>query len=225
MNEKLEKNLKEKKDKHIEDESANNSTLEKNKKLEEEKQVEKNAENNESIHEQEENKEEKINALKEELDISNDKLLRALAENENTRKQMDKIRMESNKYGVQPLAREILNVVGNFDRALSSKNDSKENALEEGVILIQKEVLSILEKFNVKKINALGEDFDANIHQAMFEKESKEYKPGQVCEIVQEGYSFHDRLLRPALVGISKENVEEKEEKNEEDKDIENNSK
>ena len=225
MNEKLEKNLKEKKDKHIEDESANNSTLEKNKKLEEEKQVEKNAENNESIHEQEENKEEKINALKEELDISNDKLLRALAENENTRKQMDKIRMESNKYGVQPLAREILNVVDNFDRALSSKNDSNENALEEGVILIQKEVLSILEKFNVKKINALGEDFDANIHQAMFEKESKEYKPGQVCEIVQEGYSFHDRLLRPALVGISKENVEEKEEKNEEDKDIENNSK
>ena len=225
MNEKLEKNLKEKKDKHIEDESANNSTLEKNKKLEEEKQVEKNAENNESIHEQEENKEEKINALKEELDISNDKLLRALAENENTRKQMDKIRMESNKYGVQPLAREILNVVDNFDRALSSKSDSNENALEEGVILIQKEVLSILEKFNVKKINALGEDFDANIHQAMFEKESKEYKPGQVCEIVQEGYSFHDRLLRPALVGISKENVEEKEEKNEEDKDIENNSK
>ena len=59
----------------------------------------------------------------------------------------------------------------------------------------------------------------------MFEKETKEYKPGQVCEIVQEGYSFHDRLLRPALVGISKENVEEKEEKNEEDKDIENNSK
>ena len=225
MNEKLEKNLKEKKDKHIEDESANNSTLEKNKKLEEENQVEKNAENNESIHEQEENKEEKINALKEELDISNDKLLRALAENENTRKQMDKIRMESNKYGVQPLAREILNVVDNFDRALSSKSDSNENALEEGVILIQKEVLSILEKFNVKKINALGEDFDANIHQAMFEKESKEYKPGQVCEIVQEGYSFHDRLLRPALVGISKENVEEKEEKNEEDKDIENNSK
>lgn len=225
MNEKLEKNLKEKKDKHIEDESANNSTLEKNKKLEEENQVEKNAENNESIHEQEENKEEKINALKEELDISNDKLLRALAENENTRKQMDKIRMESNKYGVQPLAREILNVVDNFDRALSSKSDCNENALEEGVILIQKEVLSILEKFNVKKINALGEDFDANIHQAMFEKESKEYKPGQVCEIVQEGYSFHDRLLRPALVGISKENVEEKEEKNEEDKDIENNSK
>lgn len=225
MNEKLEKNLKEKKDKHIEDESADNSNLEKNKKLEEENQEAKNVEDNESIPEQEENKEEKINALKEELDISNDKLLRALAENENTRKQMDKIRMESNKYGVQPLAREILNVVDNFDRALNSKNDSNENALEEGVILIQKEVLSILEKFNVKKINALGEDFDANIHQAMFEKQSKEYKPGQVCEIVQEGYSFHDRLLRPALVGISKEHIEEKEEGDEENKDIENNSK
>ena len=100
---------------------------------------------------------------------------------------MEKIRLESNKYGIQPLAREILNVVDNFDRALNSKSETNENALEEGVILIQKEILSILDKFNVKKINALGEDFDANLHQAMFEKETKEYKPGQICEIIQEG--------------------------------------
>ena len=117
---------------------------------------------------------ETIDSLKKELSDNKDKLLRSLAENENTRKQMEKIRIETNKYGVQPLAREILNVVDNFNRALSLKDDNNEKGLEEGLNLIQKEILSILEKFNVKKIQALGEDFNANFHQAMFEKESNE---------------------------------------------------
>ena len=142
--------------------------------------------------------------LKEELKDTKDKLLRALAENENIRKQMDKTRQEGIKYGVQPLAREIINIVDNFDRALNTKSESNEKALEEGFLLIKKDILSILDKFNIIKINALGESFDANYHQAMFEKETKEYEEGKVCEIVQEGYRFHDRLLRPVLVGVAK---------------------
>ena len=142
-----------------------------------------------------------------------DKLLRSLAESENTRKQMEKIRIETNKYGVQPLAREILNVVDNFNRALNLKDDNNENSLEEGFTLIQKEILSILDKFNVKKINALGEDFNANFHQAMFEKETNEFEVGKVCEIVQDGYTFHDRLLRPVLVGVAKKSNENKNDK------------
>jgi len=146
--------------------------------------------------------------LEEELEDTKDKLLRALAENENIRKQMDKTRQEGFKYGVQPLAREIINIVDNFDRALNTKSESNEKALEEGFLLIKKDILSILDKFNIIKINALGESFDANYHQAMFEKETKEYEEGKVCEIVQEGYKFHDRLLRPVLVGVAKKETE-----------------
>lgn len=149
-----------------------------------------------------------LKLLKEELKDTKDKLLRALAESENIRKQMDKIRQEGIKYGVQPLAREIINIVDNFDRALSTKSELNEKALEEGFILIKKDILSILDKFNIIKINALGENFDANYHQAMFEKESKDYEEGKVCEIVQEGYRFHDRLLRPVLVGVAKKETE-----------------
>ena len=147
---------------------------------------------------------ETVASLKKELSENKDKLLRSLAESENTRKQMEKIRIETNKYGVQPLAREILNVVDNFNRALNLKDDNNEKGLDEGLNLIQKEILSILEKFNVRKIQALGENFDANYHQAMFEKETNEFEEGKICEIVQDGYTFHDRLLRPVLVGVAK---------------------
>ena len=157
-------------------------------------------------------------SLEEELEDTKDKLLRALAENENIRKQMDKTRQEGIKYGVQPLAREIINIVDNFDRALNTKSESNEKALEEGFLLIKKDILSILDKFNIIKINALGESFDANYHQAMFEKETKDYEEGKVCEIVQEGYKFHDRLLRPVLVGVAKK---EKEKETEEEKETE----
>ena len=162
--------------------------------------------------------------LEEELEDTKDKLLRALAENENIRKQMDKTRQEGIKYGVQPLAREIINIVDNFDRALNTKSESNEKALEEGFLLIKKDILSILDKFNIIKINALGESFDANYHQAMFEKETKDYEEGKVCEIVQEGYRFHDRLLRPVLVGVAKKEKEkekEKETETEEEKETE----
>ena len=154
--------------------------------------------------------------LEEELEDTKDKLLRALAENENIRKQMDKTRQEGIKYGVQPLAREIINIVDNFDRALNTKSESNEKALEEGFLLIKKDILSILDKFNITKIDALGESFDANYHQAMFEKESKEYEAGKVCEIVQDGYKFHDRLLRPVLVGVAKKETETEKEKEKE---------
>ena len=153
--------------------------------------------------------------LKSELESTKDKLLRALAENENVRKQMDKIRQESAKYGTQPLARELLNILDNFDRALSANDDNNENVLLEGFLLIKKEILNILEKFNIKKISALGQAFDANYHQAMFEKDTENYDPGMVCEIVQEGYTFHDRLLRPVLVGVSKEKLKEENIQNE----------
>ena len=168
-----------------------------------------NLENNTNNTNEENKEKDNIENIQEELTETKDKLLRALAENENTRKQMEKVRQEGFKYGIQPLAREILSVVDNFDRALSSNSKTDEKALEEGFVLIKKEILDILEKFSIKKINALGENFDANYHQAMFEKETENYEPGVVCEIVQEGYKFHDRLLRPVLAGVAKKPLNE----------------
>ena len=196
-----------------EESSENNETVSK----------ESNTENNEIT--SEEDNLETIDALKKELSDNKDKLLRSLADSENTRKQMEKIRIETNKYGVQPLAREILNVVDNFNRALNLKDDNNEKSLEEGLTLIQKEILSILEKFNVKKIKALGEDFNANFHQAMFEKETNEFEGGKVCEIVQDGYTFHDRLLRPVLVGVAKKPNENNNDKKAEDEENKKNEK
>merc|ERR1712146_513996 len=187
-----------------EESSENNETTSEESSSEnDETTSEENSPENSEITREEDNSE-TIDNLKKELSENKDKLLRSLAESENTRKQIEKIRIETNKYGVQPLAREILNVVDNFNRALNLKDDNNEKGLEEGLNLIQKEILSILEKFNVKKIKALGEDFNANFHQAMFEKETNEFEVGKVCEIVQDGYTFHDRLLRPALVGVAK---------------------
>ena len=170
-----------------------------------------------------ENKEEKeLEVLEKELQETKAKLLRVLAENENIRKQSEKNRIDIIKYGVQPLARELVNVLDNFERAINSINDADEKKTLEGFVLIQKDIIQILEKFNVKKIDALGKTFDANLHQAMFEKPTKDFELGLVCEIVQDGYTFHDRLLRPAMVGIAKKKEkQENENKIEEDKTIE----
>ena len=158
--------------------------------------------------------ESKLENLESVLEETKDKLLRVLAENENVRKQAERNRIDTIKYGVQPLARELVNVVDNFERALNSVEDISQKKALEGFELIQKEILQILDKFSIKKIDALGQTFDANLHQAMFEKPTKEFSPGLVCEIVQDGYTFHDRLLRPAMVGIAKENVQKNEEEN-----------
>ncbi len=194
----------------------NKTSSEENNSENNETAIEKGTPENDEISSEEDNSETLV-SLKKELSENKDKLLRSLAESENTRKQMEKIRIEANKYGVQPLAREILNVVDNFNRALNLKDDNNEKSLEEGLTLIQKEILSILEKFNVKKIKALGEDFNANFHQAMFEKETNEFEVGKVCEIVQDGYTFHDRLLRPVLVGVAKKQNENNNDKKAED--------
>lgn len=183
-------------------------TIDKTEKLEEYSEEGLKSQSSET-NDEEENIDNNIKKLEEELSETKDKLLRSLAENENIRKQMDKARQEGIKYGVQPLAREIINVVDNFDRALNLQSESSEQALDEGFVLIKKDILSILDKFNITKIDALGETFDANYHQAMFEKETNDYQEGKVCEIVQEGYRFHDRLLRPVLVGVAKEKKED----------------
>ncbi|MBF96089.1 MAG: Protein GrpE [Alphaproteobacteria bacterium MarineAlpha9_Bin4] len=207
--EKKESDLNNIKDNQTDDKVASENEI---KSIEEKKE----SENNQANDEEKESEELKdpLKELKSELAETKDKLLRVLAENENIRKQSEKTRVDIIKYGVQPLARELVNVVDNFERAINSVLETTEKKTLEGFELIQKDITNILDKFNVKKIDALGNPFDANLHQAMFEKPTEEYEPGVVCEIVQDGYTFHDRLLRPAMVGISQKS-EKSEEKNE----------
>ncbi len=153
--------------------------------------------------EAEDNEQAQIEALK-------DKLLRALAETENVRKRADREREEVAKYGITSLARDIVGITDNLRRALESvpaeskESDARIKSLREGVALTQQEFEAVLARHGIERIEPLGELFDHNFHQAMFEIEDKEHSAGTVVQVLQEGYRIHDRLLRPAMVGVAK---------------------
>ena len=157
-----------------------------------------------------------------ETDQTNDlkeQLLRSLAENENLRKRTIKDIEQIKKFGHISLIRDFLNVVDNLDRAVRSITQEKEtldtNAknLIDGVEIVLKEMNTLLDKNQIKKIEPLNEKFDYNYHQAMFEAPSKEHDDGIITEVIQPGYVLHDRLVRPAMVGVSKRQNEENKQK------------
>ncbi len=152
----------------------------------------------------------------------NDQLLRSLAENENLRKRTAKEIEQIKKYGHISLLRDFLNVVDNMERAV--KSSTSENQTESGIKnliygieIVLKEMKSLLDKNQIKKIEPLHEKFDYNFHQAMFEAPSSDYEEGLIIEVIQPGYVLHDRLIRPAMVGVSKGEIIEKEKKEEKD--------
>ena len=160
------------------------------------------------------------NHSQDEIKDLKDQLLRSLAENENLRKRTAKEIEQIKKYGHISLLRDFLNVVDNMERAVkSSTSDNQTESgmknLIDGIEIVLKEMHSILEKNQIKKIEPLHEKFDYNFHQAMFEAPSSEHKEGLIIEVIQPGYVLHDRLIRPAMVGVSKGEMAEKEEKNE----------
>jgi molecular chaperone GrpE len=140
-----------------------------------------------------------------------DKLLRTLAEMENLRKRTEREVADARLYGVAGFAREVLAVADNMHRALEAIGpelrehvDAKVKSLIEGVELTERELMKALEKSGVKKFSPLGEKFDPNVHQAMFELETVDVPPGHVAQVVQAGYMIGDRVLRPALVAVAK---------------------
>jgi|TARA_B110000438_G_C15684219_1_gene593770 molecular chaperone GrpE len=151
-----------------------------------------------------------------------DRLLRALAETENQRRRSEKETKEAFEYGGFNLARETLSVLDNLQRAYQSiKNDeslkdNKDlNKFLENVQIIEKDLISVFEKNNIKKINCLKEKFDPNNHQAMLEIEDENVSPGTVLQEIQPGYFYKDRLLRPSFVAIAKKKVNKNEGKEE----------
>lgn len=142
-------------------------------------------------------------ALEAEVATLKDQLLRALAEAENARRRTQREREEAVKYAAAQLARDLLNVADNLSRAREAGAASAE-ALQTGVELVERELLAAFEKHGIKKIVPMGERFDPNFHQAMFEVPNAEAAPGTVVQVVQAGYVMAERLLRPALVGVAK---------------------
>ena len=144
----------------------------------------------------------------------NDKVLRLLAENQNIRKNHEREKEDILKYGSFNFASQILNLTDNLDRAFSIfKNNEKFNDKEfyeitNGIELIEKELLSTLEKNSITYVDCLNKKFDPNFHQALAEIES-EKEPGTVTEEIQKGYMLHDRLLRPSLVNVAKSGKKE----------------
>ena len=170
------------------------------------------------------NKDEEVSELSSEdkLKEAQDKLLRALAETENQRRRFEKETKEAFEYGGFNLARETLSVLDNLQRAyVSIKNDeglkdNKDlNKFLENIQIIEKDLISIFEKNNIKRINCLKEKFDPNNHQAMLEIEDENVSPGTVLQEIQPGYFYKDRLLRASFVAIAKKKTTKTEEKDE----------
>ena len=150
-----------------------------------------------------------IEKLNEEITGLKDQRLRAIAELENFRKRAEKDQSDALKYGISNFAKEIINIRDNIERAQSSISDDAKNneaikSVIEGIDLIAQSVVSTFEKIGIKKIESLNEKFDHNLHQAMMEIENEELEPGTIVQELIPGYTLHDRLLRPAMVGVSK---------------------
>lgn len=140
-----------------------------------------------------------------------DRLLRTLAEMENLRKRTDREVTDARLYGVAAFARDILGVADNMRRALDAVSpdlrasaEAGVKALIDGVELTERELIKALEKNGVRQFSPRGEKFDPNVHQAMFEVPNASVPAGSVVEVVQPGYMIGERVLRPAMVGVSK---------------------
>ncbi len=154
--------------------------------------------------------EDPVTLLEGEVASLKDQLLRSMAEMENLRRRAQREREDSVKYAAVPVIRDLLGVTDNLQRALESvpedlaeENEQVRN-LRLGVEMTQKELQTVFERHNIRLIAPLGEKLDPHLHEALYEVEDPSKPAGIVVQVVQSGYRLHDRLLRPARVGISK---------------------
>ncbi|MFA5903135.1 MAG: nucleotide exchange factor GrpE [Desulfobacula sp.] len=152
-----------------------------------------------------------IKNLKDQLDAEKDRLLRLSAEFENYKKRKQREIDDFKKFANETIFRQMLPVVDNLERAIASaETNSDEGALLEGVKMIHKDILKLLEMFSVKVVKAGNEPFDPNFHQAVTRHETDEFPENTVTNVLQNGYLLHDRLIRPAMVVVSKRIENEK---------------
>jgi molecular chaperone GrpE len=163
----------------------------------------------EELEKQAESETQQLSVLEAEVANLKDQWMRAMAETENLRKRAQRDREEALKYAGANFARDMLLIADNLRRALENCPSGEElpnslQALIQGIDLTENSLLSTFDRHGIKKIDPLQEKFDANFHQAMFEVEDATVPPGTIVQVLQVGYIMHDRLLRPAMVGVSK---------------------
>ena len=147
-------------------------------------------------------------------ELNCEQLENSIAESENVRRRTEREKADSSRYAITNFARSILSVADNLNRALESVSEEACEGSEElknlyiGIEMTGKEIDNVYEQFGIKAIEALGKKFDHNFHQAMFEVEDLEQPAGVVVQQVQKGYVIHERLLRPAMVGVAKKKGE-----------------
>ena len=138
-----------------------------------------------------------------------DQLLRTVADSENLRKRLEREKEQTRKFGIANFAKDLLSIADNLGRALDAapnKEDVEDKAIENlvlGIQMTEQELQKAFDNNNIRKIDPLGEKFDYNYHQAMFEVEETDEDPGIVVQVLQAGYAIDDRILRPAMVGVA----------------------
>ena len=142
--------------------------------------------------------------LRREKDALHDRLLRTAAEFDNYRKRVDRERREFMDQTTADVVAGLLPIVDNFERALQAPAAAESDALRKGVEMIHQQMLDLLRRHGVEPIQALGADFDPNVHQAVIHEESDAHREGEVMEELQRGYMLRDRLVRPAMVKVAK---------------------
>jgi len=160
--------------------------------------------------------EEKIESLKQENQETHDRFLRVSADFENYKKRVAREMNDFQKFANESFAKAMLHVVDNLDRAIESSSNDKHtnNSVVEGVNMTLKEILKVFDQFGIKPFESLGKTFDPGFHQAVMQEESEDHPDNTVSKELQKGYMIHDRLLRPAMVVVSKaKEIRENEEK------------
>ena len=150
-----------------------------------------------------------VAAITQERDEMRDKMMRALADAENTRKRAEKMQADTQKYAVAGFAKDMLDIADNLRRALDAvteeqKEDAAIKTIYDGVEATEKIMLSTFEKHGIQKIAPTEGKFDPNYHEVMFEGPAAGKQAGEIIQLLEPGYMLHDRLLRPARVGVAK---------------------
>ncbi len=160
--------------------------------------------------------EEKLESMGQEVKENYDRFLRVSAEFENYKKRAAREMNDFRKFANESFVKAMLPVVDNLDRAIESSSNDKhaDTSMLEGVDMILKEILKIFEQFNVKPFESLGKTFDPSLHQAVMQEETEVYPENSVVNELQKGYMMHDRLLRPAMVVVSKTKTKSENQKN-----------
>ncbi len=158
----------------------------------------------EEINEEIKEEDQETKKLKSELADYKDKYLRLNAEFQNYRRRTEKEKNDIYKFGSEKIIKDILPILDNFERALSTSQENSEDSIKDGIEMIYKQFIDVLKKHGVEEIESIGKEFDPMLHHAVMQDESEESEPNTIIEVFQKGYMLHSKVIRPSMVKVSK---------------------